>query len=220
MALKNKISNIEDVDESLQGLYKQSGDSYVLDIEGTNNTEDLAKEAREAQARADKLQSDLEIATRTNLELKSKQEGKSKTLTARVEELSEQLEAQKAAATVATEDSTFSGTMNGLSNKIKPRFASIFEETELRKNWNVKEGKLVHKDGTYGTPEEHLTAWTKDIPEAVPTSTGGGVQEDEDDHGKTLDNFKDDTGNLDYAALEDATSDGKNPHLLEALSEY
>jgi len=224
MALKTKIKKLEDVEEQFRGLYKQDGDGFVLDIEGglpgpapeNDEAKKAIERAKAAEAEAEKRRKEAE-STKAELD---KLNGKGKTTEAQLAELREQLEEQKTAAKQAKVDSTFAEAARVLASKVKPKFASLFEETELRKHWEVNDdGQLVHKEGTYKDPAQHLEAWTKDVPEALPSSQGGGVQASEDDTSNILDNYMDDKGKLDYGALEKATEDGKNPHLLEALNE-
>ena len=224
MSLKKKIKTLEEVDENVRSFYKQSGDGYVLDIETSAddpNPEDLARQAREAQAIADKSKANVQKLTKELEDAKSKLDGTSKTTATQIEDLRGQLKTEREARETASKESVLSKAAGELASKVKPRFADLFEETELRKNWEVGEdGKLTHKTGIYKTPEENLAAWIKDIPEAAPTSTGGGTKEDDNpDQSAVLDNYRDEKGNLNYKALEEATEDGKNPQLLEALSE-
>jgi len=66
--LKKKINKIDEVDEALRGLYKQDGDSFILDVEEEVKPKSNDKELKELQKRLKELQDAKEASDQKTLE--------------------------------------------------------------------------------------------------------------------------------------------------------
>lgn len=154
MALKYKIDSLEGLNEEQESLYKQSGDKYILDIDGVDNgdvaalkeqNEKLLTEKKEATKKA----KDAEEAARKSAEEKAKKDGDVEALEKSWQEKWEKRESEYEASTKVLGDSIASLTSGSDASTLAAELAvegsasALLPHISNRLGTDVRDGKHV-----------------------------------------------------------------------------
>ena len=171
MKLKKRIKNLEEVDEQYRGLYTQSGDGFVLEVDGDDSAARIAefrdnniklKEQLESMEQKLKKLSDFEgldqEAARNALEELQKQKDQKLLSEGKLEEV--------LAQRTETMRSNFEGKIEALQNKLDAttKRASTFEE---KYKTNVIDSQIQNAVSNFATVRpgamRHVLASARDV---------------------------------------------------------